>query len=71
MIQKKWKITPEDWRNREKWHEYQKAIDEMLFKTSTYYAPWTIVESNNKRFARIKVLKEVYQKIEQKLRMSR
>jgi len=69
--EKKWKITPEDWRNREKWDEYQRAIDDMLFKTSTYYAPWTIVESNNKRFARIKVLKEVYQKIEKKIKMIR
>jgi len=64
---KKWKITPEDWRNREKWDQYKSAIDEMFFKTSTHYAPWTIVESNNKKYARIKVLRETYQAIKKRL----
>ena len=56
---KKYKITDEDWRNREKWDLYSAAIDEMLAKTSPPAAPWTIVESNDKYFARIKILKTV------------
>jgi len=54
---KAWKLTDEDWRNREKWDQYQEAVDEMLLKTSTLTAPWTIVEGNCKWYARIKVLK--------------
>ena len=54
--EKQWKITPEDWRNREKWDIYKPAIEEMLVRTSTSYAPWTVVESNDKRYARVKVL---------------
>jgi len=53
---KQWKITEEDWRNREKWDSYEQAIDEMLQKTSTQYAPWHIIESNCKYYARIKAL---------------
>jgi len=56
---KKWKITPEDWRNREKWDQYEAATEEMLERTSPPDAPWTVVEGNDKRFARIKVLKTV------------
>ncbi|MBN1384135.1 MAG: phosphate--AMP phosphotransferase [Elusimicrobia bacterium] len=56
---KRWKITDEDWRNREKWAQTKAAVDEMLFRTSTTYAPWTIIESNCKYYARIKVLKTV------------
>lgn len=54
--EKQWKITEEDWRNREKWDEYEVAINEMLQKTSTEYAPWHIIESNCKYYARIKAL---------------
>lgn len=64
---KQWKITDEDWRNREKWDVFQGAIDEMLYRTSTTYAPWTIVESNDKLYARIKTLKTVIAAIEKKL----
>ena len=64
---KQWKITDEDWRNREKWNEYKKAVDEMLFRTSTSYAPWTIVESNSKLHARVKALETVINAIEKKL----
>ena len=53
---KRWKITDEDWRNREKWDEYQAAVDEMIAKTSTEFAPWNIVPSNDKLFARIYIL---------------
>lgn len=57
--EKQWKIGDEDWRNREKWKEYELAVTEMLERTSTTYAPWTIVEANDKLFARIKVLRIV------------
>jgi polyphosphate kinase 2 (PPK2 family) len=53
---KQWKMTEEDWRNREKWDEYEDAIDEMVARTSMPAAPWTVVESNDKYFARLKVL---------------
>lgn len=57
--QKIYKITEEDWRNREKWDLYNEAIDEMLSRTSTGTAPWTVVESNDKWFARVKALRTV------------
>ena len=52
--EKQWKITDEDWRNREKWEQYEEAVNEMIIKTSTSYAPWTIVEGNCKYYARIR-----------------
>ena len=61
---KQWKITEEDWRNREKWDAYQEAVDEMLQKTSTENAPWHILESVDKKYARIKAMKLVIQAIE-------
>lgn len=57
--EKQWKITDEDWRNREKWDDYVKAVDEMILRTSTTCAPWTIVEANSKYYARIKILETV------------
>ena len=57
--EKRWKITDEDWRNREKWPQYEEAVKEMLAKTSTKYAPWHIVESTDKLYARIKALQIV------------
>ena len=57
--EKQWKITDEDWRNREKWDLYEGAIDEMIQKTSTTFAPWYVLESNDKKYARIKALKIV------------
>lgn len=65
---KQWKITDEDWRNRAKWDQYEVAVDEMLVRTSTTYAPWIIVEANSKYYARIKVLKTVVDAIEQYLK---
>jgi polyphosphate kinase 2 (PPK2 family) len=56
---KRWKLTPEDWRNREKWGRYDEAVEDMLLRTSTLTAPWTVVESNFKWFARVKVLKTI------------
>jgi len=64
---KQWKITPEDWRNREKWDDYKKAVDEMIYRTSTPLAPWTIVESNCKLYGRIKALDTVIEAIEKRL----
>jgi len=64
---KNWKITAEDWRNRKKWDLYKPAVDEMLYRTSTNYAPWTIVESNCKLYARIKTLSTVVKSIENRL----
>ncbi|MEZ4763604.1 MAG: phosphate--AMP phosphotransferase, partial [Calditrichia bacterium] len=65
---KRYKITDEDWRNREKWDLYEAAVDEMLFRTSSTYAPWTIIESNCKLYARVKALKTVVDAIEQRLK---
>ncbi|SHH14364.1 polyphosphate:AMP phosphotransferase [Clostridium grantii] len=65
--EKRWKITDEDWRNREKYDLYEEAISEMLVKTNTKYAPWTIIESNDKYYARIKALKTVIKALEDKL----
>ena len=65
--EKQWKITDEDWRNRSKWDEYEKAIDEMLQKTSTTYAPWHILESVDKKYARIKALHIVIDALEKAL----
>ena len=56
---KQWKLTEEDWRNRDKWDQYAVAVEEMLYRTSTTLAPWTVVPSNSKRFARIRVLETV------------
>ncbi len=53
---KAWKLTDEDWRNREKWNAYEDAVEQMLVKTSTATAPWTLVEGNDKYWARSKVL---------------
>lgn len=66
--EKQWKITDEDWRNRDKWPQYEQAVDQMLALTSTVDAPWVIVESNDKRYARLKVLSTVIEAIEEKLR---
>lgn len=64
---KQWKITDEDWRNREKWGLYEQAVDEMLQKTSTTYAPWHILESVDKKYARIKALHIVIDALEKAL----
>jgi AMP-polyphosphate phosphotransferase len=54
---KQWKLTDEDWRNRAKWADYERAVNDMVERTSTRVAPWTLVEGNDKYFARLKVLK--------------
>jgi polyphosphate kinase 2 (PPK2 family) len=58
-----WKLTDEDWRNRKKWDLYENAVNDMLLKTSTIHAPWTVVEGNSKYYARVKVLKTVVDKL--------
>ena len=63
--EKQWKITDEDWRNREKWPQYETAVDDMLQKTSTKNAPWFIIESNDKHYARIKALKIIVHYLEE------
>jgi polyphosphate kinase 2 (PPK2 family) len=64
---RRWKLTEEDWRNREKWSVYAQAVDEMLLKTSTVTAPWTIVEGDDKYYARVKVLKTLVDKLSTEL----
>ncbi|NTU83010.1 MAG: hypothetical protein HGA45_27190 [Chloroflexales bacterium] len=64
---KAWKLTNEDWRNREKWPQYEEAVDEMLLRTSTPAAPWTVVEAEDKRFGRVKVLRTFVQRLESEL----
>jgi polyphosphate:AMP phosphotransferase len=61
---KRFKITAEDWRNREKWDDYEHAVCDMVDRTSTEIAPWTLVEANDKNFARIKILKTLCERIE-------
>lgn len=61
---KRFKITDEDWRNREKWGEYRDAVGDMVDRTSTSIAPWTLVEANDKRFARVKVLRTINDALE-------
>ena len=68
---KQWKITDEDWRNREKWDQYEEAVNEMLIRTSTTYAPWIVVEGNDKRYARVKVLQTVVDALEKKVKGSK
>jgi polyphosphate kinase 2 (PPK2 family) len=64
---KQYKITEEDWRNREKWDAYRQAVVDMLQNTSTTYARWTIVEANDKLWARIRTLRTIVETIEEGL----
>ena len=65
---KAFKITEEDYRNREKWDLYEHAVNDMVERTSTEYAPWTLLEANDKRYARIKAMKIFCQRLEQALK---
>jgi len=69
--EKQWKITDEDWRNREKWNRYKVAVTDMLRRTSTTYAPWTVLEANCKLHARIKALRTVAEALENALKAVR
>lgn len=61
---KAWKLTEEDWRNRSKRADYEAAIDEMVRRTSTDHAPWDLVEADSKRYARVKVVETVCERVE-------
>ncbi len=64
---KRWKLTDEDWRNRKQWAAYESAVNDMIERTSTSQAPWTLVEANDKRFARLKVLTTLCERLEDQL----
>jgi polyphosphate kinase 2 (PPK2 family) len=64
---KQWKLTDEDWRNRERWNAYEEAVNDMLLRTSTATAPWTILEGNNKWFARVKALRTLVEVLSKEL----
>lgn len=64
---KRFKITEEDWRNRKKWDAYQQAVCDMVDRTSTGNAPWTLVEANDKNYARIKILQTLCERVEAEL----
>jgi polyphosphate kinase 2 (PPK2 family) len=64
---KAWKLTDEDWRNREKWDPYVEAVEDMLLKTSTTASPWTVVPANDKLYARVNVLETVVKALEDNL----
>jgi len=66
-VLKQWKLTDEDWRNRDRWDEYYTAVNEMIEKTNTKSAPWVIIEANDKYYARIKILKTIVNRIEKEL----
>lgn len=64
---KQWKITDDDWRNRKKWNLYEPTVEEMLLRTNTEWAPWTVVEGDNKHYARIKTMKTVLNELKKRL----
>jgi polyphosphate kinase 2 (PPK2 family) len=64
---KRWKLTEDDWRNREKWDDYEAAVNDMVQRTSTRRAPWILVEGNDKKFARVKVLTTLCDRLEEAL----
>jgi polyphosphate kinase 2 (PPK2 family) len=64
---KAWKLTDEDWRNRQKWDEYEEAVEDMLLRTSTITAPWTVVEGNQKWYARVKALRTLVEVLSKEL----
>jgi polyphosphate kinase 2 (PPK2 family) len=64
---KQWKLTEEDWRNRERWDEYVLAVNDIVEHTSTRVAPWNLIEGNDKRHARVKVIKTVCDRMEDAL----
>jgi polyphosphate kinase 2 (PPK2 family) len=64
---KRWKLTEEDWRNRARWGDYEMAVHDMVQYTSTASAPWTLVEGNDKRYARIRVLETVCRRLSEAL----
>ena len=64
---KSFKITPDDWRNREKWNAYTSAVNDMLDLTNTTYAPWHVIPANDKRYARVAVLEQIVTALDTRL----
>lgn len=64
---RRYKLTEEDWRNRARWKDYEEAVEQMLQKTSTPLAPWTVVEANDKYWARVKIVKTIADRLEEAL----
>ncbi len=64
---KRWKITEEDWRNRERWGDYEVAVNDMVERTSTHSAPWLLIEANDKNYARIEVIRALADRMERAL----
>lgn len=65
---KSWKITDEDWRNRDKWDKYVEAVNDMIEKTSTELAPWIVIEGNSKHYARVKILQKIIEECDKRLK---
>jgi polyphosphate kinase 2 (PPK2 family) len=65
---KRYKIGPEDWRNRKKWTQYELAVDEMVRRTNRPGARWTLVEAEDKRWARVRILETLVQTLEEGLK---
>ena len=61
---KAWKLTDEDWRNRERWADYELAVNDLVERTSTHQAPWSLIEANDKRHARVEVLRTLCERLE-------
>ncbi|HPE72035.1 MAG TPA: polyphosphate:AMP phosphotransferase [Candidatus Competibacter sp.] len=61
---KAWKLTDEDWRNRERWADYELAVNDLVERTSTHQAPWSLIEANDKRYARVEVLRTLCERLE-------
>ncbi|NES71951.1 MAG: polyphosphate:AMP phosphotransferase, partial [Okeania sp. SIO2D1] len=66
---KQYKLTEEDWRNREKWEVYEVAVNQMIELTSTPTAPWTLIAGDDKHYARVKVIQKVTEAIKAQLRV--
>jgi len=64
---KRYKLTAEDWRNRARWNEYERAVHDMVERTGTGLAPWVLVPANDKRYARIEVLRRVCEALEARI----
>ena len=64
---KRFKITPDDWRNRKRWRDYEQAAADMVERTSTELVPWTLVEAQDKRYARVKVLQTICEQLQRVL----
>ena len=64
---KRFKITEEDWRNRKKWNDYEAAVADLVDRTSTEIAPWTLVEAEDKLFGRLKVVRTVAERLAKEL----